>query len=497
MMRIAVKPKTSVKDIHLDPFLGISYRNENALKIAREQITKRSYPRKALADILQNYNRSIGNDSHALAQIDNFRKPDSTCVVTGQQLGLMGGPAYTILKGITCLLAAKAANAVPIFWLATEDHDVDEIDHTYLLDTGGNLQRYHLMLPRGQPIENLQLSHHHIETIRFFLKAVGISENDLPKAGDSYASTMARFMVRLFAGTGMVFLEPHLLRPLAKEFWVREIKESTKMQEALQETTNNLIAAGGTPVLAFDAGINLFLIMEGKRIKVSRQGNNFVAGSTSYNVQQLIEMLDNHPERFSASAASRPILQSTLLPTLAYVAGPTELSYHQQLGGYFQEHQVPMPCMIPRIEASLIPPYAANLLEKCGLQPWMDIPQHWNALMPTMQSDVEAMELEWQRSAMRFFSNDISDEALIRYIRLTERKLVKKVTKSRLHKQHTPYYALHLLRNLLHPHNKPQERVLNWYGFQKYSTNNLIKQCLEVLAWKAEGHQYIYFDSSQ
>lgn len=485
------KPTSQNQDA-LDSFLGISYKDPLALEKSRQQLTGRNYPRKQLAEILREYNASIDNDAAAQKQINALEKSASTCVVTGQQLGLMGGPAYTILKGITCLLTAREAGAVPIFWLATEDHDIAEIDHTYLLDALGNLQRFHFALPKdGRPVEDLEISPKNHEVLKQFLQAAGMQE-ETPVVNHFYAQTMARFMVRAFAGTGMVFLEPRLLRPLAKDFWRLELEKSAQIQEVLQETNKRLTAAGGHPILSFEAGTNLFLKVDGYRRRLIRQEQDFLVGEEHYTLQKLLDIVEKQPERLSTNVAARPVLQSTLLPTVAYIAGPAEMEYHRQLGDYHQLHNVPMPCIVPRLSASFIPSQAAGILEKCELQPWEEIPHHWKELMPALKGDGEAMEQDWLRSAVRYFSDDVSDEVLLRYIRLAERKLMRKVTKVRLQKQQIPSHGLHLLRNLLHPHDKLQERVLNWWGFQKHSEANLVDECFKHLKWKSEGHQYIY-----
>ena len=102
------------------------------------------YPRAQLSECLVKYNQLIGNDSSAVQQAEKLAEDGSVCVFTGQQLGLFGGPSYTILKAVSCILLARELGAIPIFWLATEDHDVAEIDHTYTLDSFGNLEKYRL-----------------------------------------------------------------------------------------------------------------------------------------------------------------------------------------------------------------------------------------------------------------------------------------------------------------------------------------------------------------
>lgn len=495
-MLIRVKEHTNAPDEKSpEPFLNIFYQDEDALRRARVQLKGREYSRQELAIILRTYNQSIGNDdAFVMRNIERFASEELPFVVTGQQLGFMGGPAYTILKGITCLRIARKTETIPLFWLATEDHDIAEIDHAYLIDGLGNLQRFYLSFPKdGRSVEDLTLSQKHMEEIERFLETVGVPIEERPQTSSSYALTMAKALAKQFAGTGLVFLEPHLLRSLAVSFFRKEIKEHEAIQDILKRTTANLISAGVMAPLEVGTGTNLFLKSPtGQRQKLRWDGNAFIAGTQIYSLKECLALCDSMPERFSPSAAARPVLQSALLPVLAYIAGPSEFAYYRQLGDYHRFHDVPMPCIIPRIQATLIPPQAAVLLEKCSLEPWEAIPYHWSELMPSLNSEMEILQGGWLRLAARSFGSDLEEQVLMRTVRQGVRKLQRKVIKARLRRQGLPSYGLHFLRNLLSPHSKPQERVLNWWGFQAESTENLIEQFTNMPEKNSEAHFYSY-----
>jgi len=495
-MQIIANPDQFLQDSPFKEFLGISYEDPQAFELARSQLRGRSFPRSELTAILGDYNRGIGNDGLAMQQIERLASSETQCVVTGQQLGFMGGPSYTILKGISCLSAAKAANAVPIFWLATEDHDIAEIDHTYLLDPLGNLQRFHLGFPHdGRCVEDLKMSPKNNDVLQRFFQTLGLAPLELSKENFSYSTLMASLLVQLFAGTGMVFLEPRLLRPLSIAFFKREVEERDRIQDVLKETTMRLELSGGSAILRVGEGTNLFFKQppEGFRRKLLSNGDGLIVGMTHYKQQEILALIENHPEYFSTNAAARAVLQNLLLPTVAYIAGPTEMAYHCQLRDYHHFHGIEMPCLIPRLSASFIPPFAADLLEKCGLQPWHRIPQHWPDLMPSLRKGEEGIEAEWFHSTVTHFEKEIPCDMLARYVKQAARKLMHKISRRRLRQKGLPGYGLHFLRNLLHPHDKLQERVLNWWNFQAYSHENLIVESLKHLSWKPEGHQYIYF----
>jgi bacillithiol synthase len=475
-------------------FLGASYRDSRAFTKAKETVWQHSYPREVLADILEVYNQELGNDSFA---IDNARKlalPTSCCVVTGQQLGMMGGPIYTILKGISCLLVAKHTDAVPVFWLATEDHDVAEIDHTYCIYPLGNLKKFQLSLPRDNTfVEDIKLTSKNIEEIKAFWDYLGTDSPVEVKIGDSYSRTMTQVLMRLFAGTGMVFLEPKLLRPLAIPFFKREIKECQEIQEVLKETTKRFEAAGGGAIIRVGEPTNLFLKnQQGKRIKIRWKDDAFVVGSMSYSLDEMLTKIEKEPQSFSCNVAARPVLQNTLLPVIAYVAGPAEASYHCQLKDYHHFHGTAMPVIVPRLSATLIPPYAASILEACQLKPWDNIPHHWMDVMPHLDEGQELMIAEWLKSAHHFFGEDLSLDALERYVKLGARKLVHRICKKRLERKGLSSNGLHLLNNLIHPHHLPQERVLNWWGFQANFQENILQLCLKKFSWDETSDYYLY-----
>lgn len=388
-----------------------------------------AFPRAEMMTILTDYNRLIGNE--ATEQI--ARLEDRPCVVTGQQPGFMGGPSYTILKGIRCLQVAKQCNAVPIFWLATEDHDITEVNHAYLIDELANLKSYPITLPKdGRAVEDLILTEKNVSEMEVFATAAGI-EVELPEPGTPYALAMARLLVCLFAGTGMVFLEPRLLRPLAKSFFQREILEAKEIQAVLKATTAKVEAEGGKIGISVGSGTNLFLKdSRGHRIRIMAIGDKtFMVGEEKYTQKDLLDLIEQEPERFSPNVAARPVLQNLLLPVIAYVGGPSEVEYHRQLGDYHEYHGVKMPSIIPRLSATLISPEIATLLEKNGVEPWEEIP-------------------------------------------LTAKG-----------------HDMHLLRNWLYPHQKLQERTLNWWGF--HGSENLVQACLKNVSWNTLPHQYLYY----
>lgn len=447
----------------LDP--SVSRHNTDPLAAALGSMEKHLYPRRELSALLKDYNQKIGNDEAALANAERVVNEMSYCIVTGQQLGFLGGPAYTILKAVSCLLIARQTGAIPLFWLATEDHDIAEIEKTYTLDSLGNLKKYKLSFPKGLSVEDLRLSAKNIALIEAFFLQNRLGEIPCPiRENDSYCTVMATILARLFRGTGLLFLEPKLLRPMSQALYSREIKKAEEINALLRRDAHAMTLEGKEAPLSIQEGaLNLFLKDDHlQRIKLIKQGPLFFAGKNAYSEDQLLELLAQSPHRFSSNAAARPLVQCHLIPTAAYVAGPNELKYHRQLKGYFAYHNVPMPSIIPRLSMTFIPKKAQSYLEILNLAPWEAIPTSWESLFLWL-SDYKQGGGDWERAA-----------------------------REQCEKLGIPYNALHYLRNLLRPYGERQERTLNWFWLQAQTEENLIEFLLKQMSWNSQGHHYCF-----
>lgn len=465
-MHIVTRDEASTDDHpFLDTFLEIPPRHPEALNIAKKMLEGRVYPRESLALILADYNRSIGNDdSSALANAKKVGENDVYCVVTGQQLGVLGGPAYTILKAISCILLARQSRAIPIFWLATEDHDIGEIESTFVLDKLGNIKKYRLPFPKGGAVEDLILSEENISVIKKFLSDCHLEESNFQmRAGESYSLVMARFLAHIFRGTGLLFIEPRCLRPLSVSFFEREIVEAQQINTCLIQTSEKLVKAGGIPGIEVqDGDINLFYKdKKGQRKKIRRQGTDFLIGDQEYSEEKLRSLIRDQSGNFSPAAISRPLFQCSVIPTIAYIGGPAELEYHRQLKEYFHYHNIPMPWIYPRLSMTFITKEAQDFMEKLKLEPWNPLPRHWEVIFPQVQG---IKDLKERKNALRALCE----------------------------KNQVPYSALHVLYNLLQPYGKLQERTFNWFWLQAQTNENLIENVMQKLSWDAKGHHYCY-----
>jgi bacillithiol biosynthesis cysteine-adding enzyme BshC len=338
----------------------------------------------ALADALDAQSRAYGAGSATLANIAKLRTGART-IVTGQQVGLLGGPLLTLLKAATAVARARQATAetgiehVPIFWLATEDHDLEEVDQVSLLSKK-SVETLHLNAKaHAAPVGNIpfdarinalldQASEllHHAPICDLLRECYGYQPAN--NNGPTFASAFARLMTRLFAGHGLIVMDAagrdfHTLGASTLRFAIEHAEE---LEVALLARAAELEAAGyHAQVLVKPGASLLFLISEVKgaqnRQALHREPDgSWKAGTgnsaTSYATAELLAILDAAPERLSPNALLRPVFQDTILPTTAYVGGPAEVAYFAQSAVLYQRILGRIAPILPRLSATLVEP---------------------------------------------------------------------------------------------------------------------------------------------
>ena len=339
----------------------------------------------ALADALEAQSLAFGAGSATLANIAKLRA-GARAVVTGQQVGLLGGPLLTLLKAATAIARARQASAetgiahVPIFWLATEDHDREEVDQVSLLSKSSveTLRLAAKPTPYAAPTGNMVLD----DSIDGLLDRASDLLHDAPicdllrecyahqpdKAAPTFTSTFARLMTRLFAKQGLIVMDAegrdfHAFGASTLRFAVEHAEE---LETALLARTAELEAAGYHAQVLVKPGTSLlFLIseVEGARNRQALHrlpDGSWQAGAgssaTSCTTAELLTILDSAPERLSPNALLRAVFQDTILPTTAYVGGPAEVAYFAQSAVLYQRILGRITPILPRLSATLIEP---------------------------------------------------------------------------------------------------------------------------------------------
>ena len=355
----------------------------NGISESVAQVRIEDSVRRGVVEVLRMQNETFGGDEHTFRNLDRLRD-GAVAVVTGQQVGLFGGPAYSVYKALTAVhlareLTAKGINAVPVFWLATEDHDLAEVDHCFLAKRGG-LERFDLSSPGvtdrrvgeillGDAVR--ELTSHATGMIEgAFAEEVSRWLVESYRPEETFGSAFAKLMTRIFAGKGLIFLDPISaeLHKLSAPTMLRAVKEHDVLARELVERSAALERAGfHAQVKVAEKSTLVFRIVDGQRMALRPSNGGFVAGVKQESIDETLRAVEQHPEEFSPSALLRPVIQDTLLPTVAYIGGPAEIAYHAQTSLVYKQLLGRAPAILPRAAFTLVTAHVSSLLKKYNL----------------------------------------------------------------------------------------------------------------------------------
>jgi bacillithiol biosynthesis cysteine-adding enzyme BshC len=357
-----------------------------------EEAGKISYEpsrRERVTAILERQNKSWGASGKTLANIERLRK-GAAAVVTGQQVGLFGGPMFAIYKALTAVKLAEEASAagvdaVPVFWLATYDHDLAEVNHVAIPSNDG--VRQVLTTPShnvaGAPVGAVRFGEEINPLVEQAVALLGETEaaqliRECYRPGETLGTSFARLYAKIFAEWGVIVLDPSdpELAHVAEPIYRAAVERSRELAAALLDRGKALEQAGyHQQVKVSESSVLLFTTREGARTSISRRmegdRSEFVidgaAAGEKLSQSQLLAEIGQHPERFSANVLLRPIVQDFLLPTLAYTGGAAEAAYFGQAGVVYEALLGRVTPTVPRFSATLIEPKMQRLLEKHGI----------------------------------------------------------------------------------------------------------------------------------
>ncbi len=341
--------------------------------------------REKVSEILARQNRGWGASERTLANVERLRR-GALAAVTGQQVTLFGGPLFSILKALTAVkLAAEATAAgvdcVPVFWLATEDHDLAEVNHVSLLAGRGAPERLAVETHgvTDAPVGTIAFGPEIRPLVERAAALLGDSEisawlRESYRPGETLGSGFARLFARLFAEWGIILLDPadKEFHVLAKPLFRDAIERAPELDEALLERGKAIEVAGYHQQVKVTAATTLlFEVKNGARTAIRRKGNGngaeFVSGHEKLSTQQLLERIDNAPENFNPNVLFRPVVQDYLLPTLAYTGGAAEVAYFAQVGVVYEKLLGRVTPVLPRFSATLLEPKAERILNRYKL----------------------------------------------------------------------------------------------------------------------------------
>lgn len=377
-------PKIVLDYLSGNDFLKQFYSYSPDLYSFGEAIKKRNFSsqsRENLVSVLLDQYSSIGiNDEKVLANIHSLKSENTFTVTTGHQLCVFTGPLYFIYKILTTIKLAEELklkyptnNFVPVFWLASEDHDFEEVNHTHLFNKTFTWQTDSNNQPVGKisthslsvfinEIKTLFANNEHLPSLLLLFEESYLKSSNLSEA-------TRKIVHSLFSKYGLVMIEPDdiKLKHSFKKVMIDDIIEQ-KSFDAINQTNSVLEKEYKLQINGRE--INFFYLSEQGRHLIKKVDSNFIVANTEikFSEVEIQNEIENHPDKFSPNVVLRPVYQEMILPNLAYIGGPGEIAYWLQLKKVFDIHGIDFPVLWLRNSFLLINKSLQNRIEKTGLE---------------------------------------------------------------------------------------------------------------------------------
>jgi bacillithiol biosynthesis cysteine-adding enzyme BshC len=499
-----------------------NFRSNEDIFNAIETASTRNINRPALVEILLHQNEHL-NDLRAIENIKRLLEPNTVAIVTGQQLGLLSGPLYTIYKILTILKLTEKYNEnyrdykfVPVFWLEGDDHDFFEINKVKIIDKQNHFFTHEFFL-EGKPVEKnygatgeIILDSYIEKFLNNILNTLNFTEyhdNLKNLLFDSYKNTSSirdcfcTFIQNLIKNSGIIFINPGdpKIKKMLKPLFDQEIISYPKTSELIINLSADLEEIYHAQVKA--RPINLFMFHTKGRYPLEPYGEDYTLKGIrqKYTKLEIIEKLNSTPEVFSPNVILRPICQDYLLPTFCYVAGPSEIAYYAQFKPIYEFFNVKMPLIYPRASITIIENKIQKILDKFNLR-IIDLFTNYEGVVRKVTEQVSNIKIDFIFNEIDKVTNPVF-ENLQNTALLIDKTLINNVESSKEKVQH--YFNLlkekifeaqkrnnkialeQIEKTLLYlfPKNNFQEREINIiYFLNKYNLNfiNTIREELDV-----------------
>ena len=524
----------------LKPFFNAHYReNEDFFKVIDDKMhnynTSRYFDKNVLIDILKRQNVTFGAGEHTAHNIELLKSDETFAVVTGQQVGLYTGPLYTILKTITTVKLAKNLkerfpqfNFVPVFWLESEDHDIDEANHVYLINNQNELVRVGFEQESVSDEDNAKKSAKPVGSMKFDEMVNSINEQlrsnlldtdfkiklmdmitSLYKEGNDYKTAFAGMAGSIFKDYGIVFIDPGdaEVKRLLSPVFEKELTSSPKLCESIITTSAELEKSYDLQVKP--KVINMFFMHNENRLLIEpRDGGKFALRNSKrrFEADELLGILQESPELFSPNVVLRPICQDYLLPTVAYVGGPGEISYFAQLQPAYKHYDITMPVIFPRASVTIIENKISKFMNNFNVK--LEDIFHHNFLVSKVVDKLSEIKVDDEISKYMDELNKVFydmrnmtvkvDQTLLNAVDNMKEKTKQslelfktKLINAQAKKSDATTTQIDKVTNNIYPNHNLQERVLNIAYFLNKYDDAFIKKLFHEIDVLNFNHQVI------
>jgi bacillithiol biosynthesis cysteine-adding enzyme BshC len=369
-------------------FYSNDFRNkDNYLKIFKNISENRSSLSPNISEILVRQYSDLDSSNLTQENIKKLSDKKTLTIVTGQQLGILGGPLYAFYKIITAIKLSQFLteryndyNFVPVFWLEADDHDFNEVRSLKIIDDANSLISigYKEEIEEDdskQSVGKIKLDSSINEFFEKLDKSQKQTEFKLPilehlksiyKDGTSFKEAFRKLVFDFFDDLGLIIFDPQdsEVKKLLKPIFKKEITDFRTHTEQLVQVSATLEELYHAQVKV--KPVNIFLRVDEGRYSIEPVDNEFRLRRKrkSFTQEQLLELLENESDKFSPNVLLRPICQDYLFPTAFYIAGPSEISYFAQIKPLYDIYNIPQPIIYPRSSATILENAIANSLDK-------------------------------------------------------------------------------------------------------------------------------------
>ncbi|MFJ7950419.1 bacillithiol biosynthesis cysteine-adding enzyme BshC [Lysinibacillus sp. NPDC096418] len=510
-------------------FFEYEYNDESFQKRA-VYLEKQTMDQTELAAVIRRFMEPLGISDKINKHLKQLEQ-GALVVVGGQQAGVLTGPLYSVNKAITVIALAKEQSiklqrpVVPVFWIAGEDHDLEEINHTFTIRGMDVKKRAYGERSKRKTMASTTALNKEAMTqfINTVVKDFGetayteeLRKNLLEALteSDTFTDFFARLMNQLFKEEGLLMIDAAdtKFRQYESRNFAHIIRNNAEIAQVVTQQEQAFDRAGyGTPIFATNDAANLFYVKDGERHLLERRHGEFVnlAANIKLSHEALLEIAEMHPEQLSNNVVTRPLMQEMTLPVLAFVGGPGELAYWATLKGAFSVLGLQMPIFAPRLNITVVTRQVEQLLKEYDLS----VQDVWNGKALQLKEQyiaaVQDEEAKQQIQAIQQLLNEKFDEleahleaeqiSLDKVIMKNKEMHIKqfnylqqKIEQTVLAKHEVTIRKFMTLQNELYPNDGFQERSFNPYYYLNEFGPNLIDEMLKK-SYGIGNHHYLLY----
>ncbi|MEH7345122.1 bacillithiol biosynthesis cysteine-adding enzyme BshC [Bacillus sp. JJ1532] len=488
----------------------------------RGELLNRSYMREELAAHIEQYMSKFPGSEMVQSSLQKLKQENSTVIIGGQQAGILTGPLYSIHKIISIVSLAKQKEqelnipVIPVFWIAGEDHDYQEVNHVYV-ENNNKIEKkvYPEKIRDKRMVSDITIDREQcLKWVEAIIQTFGETEHTLGllaeaeaaiSKSDSFVDFFAYLIMQMFKDTGLLIIDSgdRKLRSLEKEFFVKQINSFKEITKSVLSQQSELKEDGFSNMIEIsNDAANLFyydednyerILLEYDKDKDAFSGKD---GSFQITRQSLLDLAQEFPEKLSNNVVTRPIMQEWLFPTLAFIAGPGEIAYWAELKMAFEHFDLRMPPIVPRLNITFLDRSIESDILELGLDlEEVLISGTEKERLQFLQSirDQQLKEL-FNKTKQEFLQNYEmlesylmkKDRGLVPLLKKNEGLLIKQLDfmEAKLDQAEQLKYDVLInkfarVENAIRPLGSPQERMLNCLFFINQYGFNFIHNLLE------------------